>query len=737
MSRHREVRNLNIHDELNDDALSDGGEEDLTHEQQGLHEDTLLASVRAEIVQAQMSDGLEQVRLVIGNEDTSDLSDKSIKDALWEYYFDVEKTVTWALEETERRQVAKERKGTWHDHEQSSSDRSESQGAYQYQQSNQSGALPYDDDLEYHDPNGRSRLPAIFLAQQQPGFDGEAYFAVENSPRPKNKLSRISERTERTEPVLWRSRQQYLIPNTPRSFMSSPTTSYGQELDDSISLSEHTYQPPDPNTSRTSPSGSAIHRLSTYDRPPSNASSITHNDQSYPVTTSEPVSSLPDIPSLPDDDDPSVPLHVPAPTKSVSKLSKLASERASTISTRSESSRSSGTAVTGSIKTFPALRPSAHSERPPSSVASSKDLPDIPRSSVVTTPSATSSLVNRAIQTALELEAVDRKATPRLSRPQSPPASELSDRSKTPTPRNVKYSQAGSEPIKSTSSAQDRPLSKLALLAQRKAESSSRSPTFSDLPSPAQSSLQSRPLSKLALLAQQKVDGTRVPKLPKTATEYLTPIANGSSVTTAITTSYQSLYSLTDSTRSSIIPKLNVVPLQSSPGLPTSPQKPSKLAMKIKRAGEKAFSPGFPSEDEIIPPISPIFQPGWTHGRASPSAFASVLVHDHLVHQDNKGKSKEARHRRDERKRAKEEKSSSSNVLSSSVDSHPHRSRKHRHPDSPSLNPAMSTHFDFDGPSPDDIVLNARKGTILGQKASGSASTSRISAGAGKSVLSS
>ena len=84
-------------DELDDDALSDGGEEEMTIEQQGLPEANMLASVHAEYAQAQMNDGLEQVRLVIGNELTSELSDNSIKDALWEYFFDIERTVRWAL----------------------------------------------------------------------------------------------------------------------------------------------------------------------------------------------------------------------------------------------------------------------------------------------------------------------------------------------------------------------------------------------------------------------------------------------------------------------------------------------------------------------------------------------------------------------------------------------------------------------------------------------------------------
>ena len=57
----------------------------------------MLESVHAEYVQARMNDGLEQVRLLIGDEDVSEVSDESIKDTLWEYYFDLEKTIQWAL----------------------------------------------------------------------------------------------------------------------------------------------------------------------------------------------------------------------------------------------------------------------------------------------------------------------------------------------------------------------------------------------------------------------------------------------------------------------------------------------------------------------------------------------------------------------------------------------------------------------------------------------------------------
>ena len=40
---------------------------------------------------------LTQARSIIGSEASSGISDVQIKDAAWEYYFDVEKTVEWLL----------------------------------------------------------------------------------------------------------------------------------------------------------------------------------------------------------------------------------------------------------------------------------------------------------------------------------------------------------------------------------------------------------------------------------------------------------------------------------------------------------------------------------------------------------------------------------------------------------------------------------------------------------------
>ncbi|KAI0370154.1 hypothetical protein BV20DRAFT_299766 [Pilatotrama ljubarskyi] len=76
MSRHRFVRNIDIHEELEDDAISDGGEDDLSPEDYD-----------------RMMDGLEHIRATLGDEKQSALTDQEIKDSLYEYYFDVEQAI--------------------------------------------------------------------------------------------------------------------------------------------------------------------------------------------------------------------------------------------------------------------------------------------------------------------------------------------------------------------------------------------------------------------------------------------------------------------------------------------------------------------------------------------------------------------------------------------------------------------------------------------------------------------
>jgi hypothetical protein len=115
MSRHRLYRNLDINsalsplgchlsvvftqvlDELDDHALSDGGEDDaMTPEQQG----TITSKpsiIHLTTCTVQMADGLERIHSILGTEDTSGLSDETIQRALWDAWFDVEGAVRWLM----------------------------------------------------------------------------------------------------------------------------------------------------------------------------------------------------------------------------------------------------------------------------------------------------------------------------------------------------------------------------------------------------------------------------------------------------------------------------------------------------------------------------------------------------------------------------------------------------------------------------------------------------------------
>ncbi|CAE6456589.1 unnamed protein product [Rhizoctonia solani] len=95
MSRHRDVRNLNIHDELAEDDIEDTYDEDeeMTDEQKD-----------------QMATGLAQVRSVLGDKDESGIDDKQIKDALWDSYFDVQGTISWLLDQRAKQAAAAAKK---------------------------------------------------------------------------------------------------------------------------------------------------------------------------------------------------------------------------------------------------------------------------------------------------------------------------------------------------------------------------------------------------------------------------------------------------------------------------------------------------------------------------------------------------------------------------------------------------------------------------------------------------
>lgn len=98
MSRHRFVRNLDLDNELaDDDAFSDEAPEDpyenITEEER-------------EQLEVALSAALD----VLGPSSTSGIADRSVKDALWDSYFDVEAAVGHVLEEKSREQAAQRRR---------------------------------------------------------------------------------------------------------------------------------------------------------------------------------------------------------------------------------------------------------------------------------------------------------------------------------------------------------------------------------------------------------------------------------------------------------------------------------------------------------------------------------------------------------------------------------------------------------------------------------------------------
>lgn len=321
--------------------------------------------------------------------------------------------------------------------------------------------------------------------------------------------------------------------------------------------------------------------------------------------------------------------------------------------------------------------------------------------------------------------------------------------------------------------------------------------------------------SKLALLAQAKAQrGSQTPSmlstklgsppiLPADRTEILTPIANGSSVTTAITTTYQSLYSLTDPRNPPVMPALDMVPLGNGPVVDT---KQTKLAMKIKKAYEKHRSETVPMEEVLAAGINDsvgvddlgdemkLFEAPKpdkpSKSRASPSAFALLLVDNELTMNRSLGKHHAHKHRSKSKDKNKEkEKSTEQNKyrkeatsvnaaaegdMTMSTDIHgglnnesfpknsePERdssSRRHRRDFSRDENdedPELLSYirsqrrskshafsipipsftspnaFKFDEPSPDDIVFNARKGSTLAQQQRTSGTGSKLATGAG------
>lgn len=596
----------------------------------------------------------------------------------------------------------------------------------------------YPEDIE------RPRVPLIVLAQQghyQPDYYPQEY--VEYSPEMDledapmgvmaraSRLSTITELTERTEPSRHLPFGRF---NARGSLLTDTTSSYGQVISESgfcfsDSRGQHSAdrrsadssdmlsptQPLDPNDIPPSPSSSAIQRLSIYDSAPSAPSTETGSDKSdvksevtmsprAPSVLVPPVDTIPDIP---DSSSKASDVAPPPPEKDFhprqhppkrSKLATLASSRASTIS----SSRSSALETT-SILTYPALRPStesrlsyasrATSAKPPSEVSeksgrtargilapSEKSVSSIKPPS--TTTSSMSSHVRRAIRTAMELEAHDRETTPKAREKDLSETSSIS--TVKPAERSTSLNGTFDLPVMcGEASAKLRPQSKLAKLAQAKANAS------------------------VPLIPKSIPSSSPVP-LPKPHTEYLTPIANGATATTAITTSYQTLQSLSTSHGPPPIPLVQ---------MPSNEAKQSKLAQKVKKGKNRPPSHSSATDDEgNIPSPSPLFLSQSSRSRASPSAFASLLLSDSLTSPEAKDKhSKTPRYGREELKLVDAYQTScsqSKSTLDLDLEGQSKYSRtKFNFPD-------MSIHsaFAFDVPSPDDVVFNARRGTSLAQR---------------------
>ncbi|KAI0370153.1 hypothetical protein BV20DRAFT_966756 [Pilatotrama ljubarskyi] len=557
-------------------------------------------------------------------------------------------------------------------------------------------------------------------------------------------LTTISERTEQSEDGRgWEPPPQHLTqPANPyrqsggsrATLLSSVTTDYGQVIE---RPSLH------PDEVVVSPSDSALHRLSYQESqdaatpasgrtPSSSADTITPQSASAEVPPMENIPDIPDFRSKSSLQRPLAPSQTSLLSKKSqqttghtgsekkSKLSALASSRSSAKSSASSVSTHSYITESASDVTYPALRPSAASmislipdKRLPSRPSSMSAMTEQSESSL---PSSMSRVVNEALKSALALEALDREAAKEptnLSIPTSRPLSDItsaSSKTASPIPTTIPHARSPhSPPAPSPAPGPESP------------------PSSSSMPHPPSTSPgQPRQLSKLARLAQAKAqEQTQAPKvkalsgsqpgliLPRSHTEYLIPTANGPTATTAITTSYQSLSSLLTKEQSKLPPSMQYPPPPNAKHASLSPRssepKQSKLAMKSKSARSK-MEPEPEFEPTISPVVEvPIFSPKAIRSRASPSAFASLLI------DDDDGSPEAERTHRKHRHHHKHDRDRTRSKERGDTDN----PARHKARDIPPLPPAPLPPlrgFAFDVPSPDDIVFNARKGTSLAQR---------------------
>jgi hypothetical protein len=412
---------------------------------------------------------------------------------------------------------------------------------------------------------------------------------------------------------------------------------------------------------------------------------------------------LPDLPPPSEPRRSLVESHAPSDHPRKSNLSDIARSRvaSSKASSISRSSRlSSSTLATSSVRTYPALRPSSQSEL---SFAEGEG-----------SISANSSMVRHAIRTAMDQEAADRSAiSPRKrdqevqhdstatssssSKSTAKPISEMRDGSP-----NMFYT-AVESPVLSSS---ERPASKLKKIAEAKSKRGSGLPKLNTVSSPSPSTL-----------------------VGTSHTEYITPIANGPTATTAITTSYQTLGNLLSPAQSALPPSFP--PTGHNLLSPSSPEpRQSKLVMKARKPHLK---PGSSTEEDIahIPvPVHTMFKPEGKRSRASPSTFASILLDGFpLTSDEDKGHRKERREKLPRERRRGHDRTTTSSLDGSTVNAKP-SSHKHNSSAVKAANMPLAPlgPFAFDVPSPDDAVFNARRGTSLARPASGASTLSAFPA---------
>ncbi|KAI5124791.1 hypothetical protein M0805_005425 [Coniferiporia weirii] len=760
MSRHRAVRNMNIEEELEIDAISE--EEDI--------------SISPE-EQVQLEDAVDQVREIIGTETVSGISDAFLKDVVWNNYFDVGRSVEEVLEEKERRQIASDRKDLMDDR-----------------------GLPVPPPGE-EDYLGNFYVDPAAIIPQSSGFT--------------RRLSTISERTERTERTEesrpWPSHQELLAAHAPRRPPSTPTTSsYGQVIHPSSSKFGFTSKGPlaedehsvlttsdfgqvidierlvDPNDIHPSPSLSALRHLSIRTPSPTptamsgqsastvqpprpieryqesealetpssfvaplsfqagpeahhpklsdNSSEVIHNPSQAGPERSHSQRSRPERSQLRSGfsqvSSRGAP-EIPGTAPPMSKLASLASSRALSNRSKPRSEASLSYMSTESTATYPNLRPKSLSS-----------------GSTSVLNSAVQREVDAAVRAGVALNSDLQKAKVRMSRATkealpssyplpfipSTPQSGVTKRPAASTPSNSRSTSApqktaAQERVATKEEKEDATVQESSATQEgnkTKKDSASREEN-TEVPEPDPVALNTSPtpnppMSKLALLAQTKaaerghttrrIKKPRVLAPPYATTEYLTPTSSSSSVTTAITTYTQTPDNMVSLSRAKLPPSY---PPEGQDTVDTGTRKQSKLALKAKKSHPKPSTEAIENAERTALEYmrsraqDPIYDGKLGASGAVPSPFASLLVDDLLRTKKSKHKSDATHDKSEERMRRRQRKEA---LLPMHL-----------------LNPAVlkSTVFAFDVPSPDDVVMSARWGTALDATRNGANSSKQHS----------